>query len=408
MLIHTYLRFLLVFLLLCSSSLVDAHSRSQSFSRWSIDNNRLDFTFTVSAREITRLPQVEGNHSSLQALLDNHLRRSISVSINEKACVFKQPLTFLEPGKGLLRAEGSFLCDQTEIKGEDELKITNHSFFTVAPSHIHYARIGALNEMPADFVLSNARREAKLNLLGDSVEVSNSFLTYLALGVEHILLGADHLIFVLTLLLVSRGWRGVIWLISGFTLGHSLTLGLAATGVLIPNVPVIEALIGFTIALVALEAYLLRQPGYNGVLGIWAAALLVMIIASLMGTLSLSSLALAGLLLFSFAYLRLSQQLTVNFHLHLVMTGFFGLIHGFGFANVLLEIGLPEEQTLLALLAFNLGVEAGQLAFLGAVLLCVLLCRKVRVEIHQPFATATASLLCGIGIYWFVERALSI
>lgn len=408
MLSQTFLRLLLGCLLLCSTSLVDAHSRSQSFSRWLIDNNRLDFTFTVSSREITRLPQVEGNHSSLQALLDSHLQRTVTVSVNGKTCELSQSLTFLEPGEGLLRAEGVFLCELSEIEETDKLTITNHSFFSVAPSHIHYARIGPLNEIPADFVLSNSRRELTLNLQGGSVEASSSVLSYLALGVEHILLGPDHLIFVLTLLLVSRGWRGILWLISGFTLGHSLTLGLAATGILIPNVPVIEALIGFTIALVALEAFIQRQSDCRAVLGVLTAALLLMIMASLMGALSLSALVLCGLLLFSYAYLRLSQQLTVNFPLHLTMTGFFGLIHGFGFANVLLEIGLPQEQALLALFAFNLGVEVGQLAFLGVVLLSIVLGRRVKVGIWPSLVTTTASVLCGIGIYWFVERAISI
>ncbi len=399
------LQLLLGIFFVFSTGLADAHTRSQSFSRWLIDNNQLDFTFTVSAREITRLPQVEGNHSSLQALLDNHLQRSISVARNGVACKLQQPLTFLIPREGMVRAEGVFLCDPTGAE-EDQLMITNHGFFSVAPSHIHYARIGILDEMPADIVLSNANRQTSINLQGDIIETSSNFITYLNSGVEHILLGVDHLIFVLTLMLVSQGVRGIIWLISGFTLGHSLTLGLAATGVLIPNVPVIEALIGFTIALVALEAYLIRQSASVNLLGLLAFGFVSMIVISLFWPLQLSVLVMCGLLLFSYAYLRLIRQSAVTFPLHLSMTALFGLVHGFGFANVLIDIGLPEEQTLLALLAFNLGVEAGQVVFLGGVMLCVLLCSKLSKAVVQPILTVTSSVLCGVGIYWFIERAL--
>jgi hydrogenase/urease accessory protein HupE len=146
--------------------------------------------------------------------------------------------------------------------------------------------------------------------------------TYLALGVEHILLGIDHLLFVLALLLLVPNTRMLIWTITSFTLAHSVTLAVATMGwVNIPQKPV-EAVIALSILFVAMEIVHWKQ-GKPGITRRWP-----------------------WLVAFTF-----------------------GLLHGFGFAGALTEIGLPEHAIPLALLFFNLGVEAGQLMFIAAVLL---------------------------------------
>jgi hydrogenase/urease accessory protein HupE len=146
--------------------------------------------------------------------------------------------------------------------------------------------------------------------------------TYLALGVEHILLGIDHLLFVLALLLLVPNMRMLVWTITSFTLAHSVTLAAATMGwVHIPQKPV-EAVIALSILFVAMEIVHWRQ-GKPGITRRWP-----------------------WLVAFTF-----------------------GLLHGFGFAGALTEIGLPEHAIPLALLFFNLGVEAGQLLFIVTVLL---------------------------------------
>lgn len=146
--------------------------------------------------------------------------------------------------------------------------------------------------------------------------------TYLALGVEHILLGIDHLLFVLALLLLVPNTRMLVWTITSFTLAHSVTLAAATMGwVNIPQKPV-EAVIALSILFVAMEIVHWKQ-GHPGITRRWP-----------------------WLVAFTF-----------------------GLLHGFGFAGALTEIGLPEHAIPLALLFFNLGVEAGQLMFIAAVLL---------------------------------------
>jgi hydrogenase/urease accessory protein HupE len=147
------------------------------------------------------------------------------------------------------------------------------------------------------------------------------FETYLGLGVHHILLGADHLLFVLALLLIVRGWRRLALTITAFTLGHTLTLVAATLGAISPPGPPVEAAIAFSIVIAAAEAAHLRRGEPSPMARApWVVALA------------------------------------------------FGLLHGLGFAGALREIGLPENAVLPALLFFNVGVEVGQLLFVGGVL----------------------------------------
>ena len=144
---------------------------------------------------------------------------------------------------------------------------------------------------------------------------------YFELGVEHILTGADHLLFVLAMLIITQGLWRLVKTVTAFTVAHSITLGLAALGfVHVPQSPV-EAVIALSIVFVAAEIV----HGWQGREGIAAQA--------------------PWLIAFAF-----------------------GLLHGFGFAGALSEIGLPQGHIPLALLFFNLGVEAGQLLFIGGIL----------------------------------------
>lgn len=181
--------------------------------------------------------------------------------------------------------------------------------------------------------------------------------TYLLLGVEHILGGIDHLLFVLALMLLIREPLMLVKTITAFTLAHSITLAGAALGYFsLPQKPV-EAAIALSIAFVARE--LIRmQPGERRL-----------------------SLAYPWVVAFSF-----------------------GLLHGFGFAEALKEIGLPQGDVPLALVTFNLGVEAGQLLFVGAILL---LYAGVNAAVSWPLAkgrVATAYVIGTVATVWLLER----
>ncbi len=180
---------------------------------------------------------------------------------------------------------------------------------------------------------------------------------YLKLGVEHILRGIDHLSFVLALLIITQGTWRLVKTITAFTIAHSITLALAALGfVEVPQAPV-EAVIALSIVFVAAE--IIR--GCNGRGGLTARAPWIVAFA-------------------------------------------FGLLHGFGFAGALSEVGLPQGQIPVALLFFNLGVEAGQLLFIAAVLSAMALVRLLRRPLPRWIEWAPAYAIGTVAMFWVIQR----
>jgi hydrogenase/urease accessory protein HupE len=191
--------------------------------------------------------------------------------------------------------------------------------------------------------------------------------TYFVLGVEHILLGFDHLMFVLALLLLVRDLKRLVGAITAFTVAHSITLAGTTFGwVKLASAPV-EAVIALSIMFIAVEIMRVQRGE--------------------------TSLTASMPWLASFA---------------------FGLLHGFGFAGALREIGIPEDAAPLALLFFNLGVEAGQLAFIAAVLTVMFLWRRAApANLNTPqvgnLAWRLPVYVIGVtSAYWFVERTAGV
>lgn len=185
--------------------------------------------------------------------------------------------------------------------------------------------------------------------------------TYLVLGFEHILSGVDHLLFVLALLLLVGNLRRLIWTVTAFTLAHSLTLAGATLGLVNLPGPPIEAMIALSIMFVAAEIVHGRQ-GHPG--------------------------------------------LTEKFPWIVAFT--FGLLHGFGFAGALTEIGLPENSIPIALLFFNVGVELGQLFFVATVLVIIAAGKWLATRFDiKPWSWAWAVPPYAIGslsVFWIFQR----
>jgi hypothetical protein len=187
---------------------------------------------------------------------------------------------------------------------------------------------------------------------------------YLVLGVEHILIGIDHLLFVLgLLLLIGPNWR-LVKAITGFTVAHSITLALAALGYITFPSAAIEALVALSILFVAVELMPARRAA--------------------------GGLAQRRPWLIAFV---------------------FGLLHGMAFAGVLADIGLPPDAAPQALLLFNVGVEIGQLLFIGAVLALMAAGRWLWRARHWTTprwaALAPAYLIGSLSAYWLIERTLA-
>ena len=182
---------------------------------------------------------------------------------------------------------------------------------------------------------------------------------YLSHGIEHILFGFDHLLFVLGLILIVRNTRMLLLTVTGFTVAHSITLSLATLGVLHVPGPPVEACIALSILLLASEI-LRRQRGEPSLTATWPWAVA-----------------------FSF-----------------------GLLHGLGFASALIDIGLPQGDIPLALLTFNIGVEIGQLVFIGCVLGVLACATRITLPLAvERHALAVVTYAIGsVAAFWFIER----
>jgi hypothetical protein len=191
----------------------------------------------------------------------------------------------------------------------------------------------------------------------------------------------------------------VILAATGFTLGHTATLGLAAVGVLRPDAIAIEALIGFTIAFVALEA----GAHGGGRMREWSAPAAGVLTlggaASLLGLLSMAPLVWFGLAVFVYAYPRGFPRGAAWLAL------IFGLIHGCGFAGALSELDLPRHRLVASLFGFNLGVEVGQIVVIAIALAVGAIARRAPEAVRVQGPALVGAALLGLGVYWFVSRA---
>ena len=186
--------------------------------------------------------------------------------------------------------------------------------------------------------------------------------TYLVLGTEHILIGIDHLLFVLALLLLVGSVKRLIVTVTAFTVAHSITLGAATLGLVnVPQAPV-EAVIALSILFLAAEL------GHQA-----------------LGTASQRDIALEFPWIVAFV---------------------FGLLHGFGFAGALADVGLPAHALPMALLFFNVGVEFGQLLFVFGVLGAAWAWRRASLPIPRPWRAAVAYGLGSVAAFWVIERTV--
>ena len=389
-----------ILLLLCDNSF--AHTRSQSFSKWHINQDQVQLTISVLSREVTRLAADESIDVTLplEQIFINHLTGKLNLNSSEQACTLNAPLNALPSRNGYIRLESSFSCTPAS-----NLEISWQGMFDMVPSHLHYAHIVQVDGSSYELVISDARRTQSVYFNEGPKSLWETSTNYIELGIEHILIGLDHLTFLLALLLLCSSVRQVLILVTGFTLGHSLTLTLSVLGWLQPNTITIEALIGFSIALVVLEN--LQRQGMNKLMLPLLGVFSLLILAKMFSGFGLPSVSLVGLLIFSLAYLKLVKG-NDKASLQFMLTLAFGFIHGFGFAEVLREIGLPASQLGVALFSFNIGVEIGQIFVLCLIApLMYWINKKASAKFKALSFDACLALVFFMGCYWFISRSLS-
>lgn len=252
---------------------------------------------------------------------------------------------------GSMVTTSKILC-QNDVAG----RILGLENFDTAQSDV-LVRVAPISRAVQALRLTPAEPRATIKTHADRWQVAR---TYFVIGIDHIVFGYDHLLFVVVLVLLLSGFWTVFKAVTAFTIAHSLTLIGTMLGLVgLPRQPV-ESVIALSILFLAVET-VKRKPQAP----------------------------------------RLSERIPW------VVAFAFGLLHGFGFAGALKEIGLPESELPTALLTFNLGVEVGQLAIVGATIGVLGLLRHAIPAIEQTIIKVATYAIGIIASYWFIERTLA-
>ena len=194
--------------------------------------------------------------------------------------------------------------------------------------------------------------------------------SYFWMGIEHLLLGFDHILFVIGLVLLVRTPMNIVKVVTSFTIAHSLTLALATFGLVQLSQASIEAVIALSIVFLAVELLNVGQRRGH-------------------------------------ALTAVENNSSIMMRHPWAITFIFGLLHGFGFAGALTEIGLPQDAAVLALLLFNVGVEVGQLLIVSGMLVLLFVARYIHVGKYSMLEKFPAYGIGTMAVFWFLERSIN-
>jgi hypothetical protein len=385
--------------LLMLAAPLTAHTRSESYSTWTIAGPGAAGVYEVEAYRATQLMS-DADGGDLNRALARHLAETVTLTQAGKACAPASPRPLAAQG-GRLRVELRFRCAAPLETTAATLAIA--AFRAESPSHVHYAVVSGADGRRHESLITASVGD--LSVGGPAAEAPSDIPAFIRLGFDHVLSGADHLAFLLALALLAGTPGRAALAATGFTLGHSVTLALTALGLLHPDSAAIEAMIGFTVVYAAWEAMAERIGGApRAVLAAAVATALLPAAAALIGHPVPAWPVYAGLALFAVCMSRIEtggRRWTP-----VLLAAGFGLAHGAGFAGALIELDLSPERLWRALLGFNIGVELAQLAALGVIGGLVFALRRTPERVRGGALAATCAALAMIGSYWFVSRTL--
>src|SRR6202789_2153710 len=377
-----------------------AHVRSQAHSVWEINGRLVDVVVTIPDIEAKRLGS-DASPVTPERLRDYLTERTYAVA-DGKRCALVPPVEILSALAGFSKFDFTFKCDSAS-----NLQFPSGAFFDLVASHTNFAQVQ--NAATGEFteqLITNEHQTIDVTG-GEGSRLKNArFFEFIRLGMMHIFTGVDHMSFLLGLVLISRRLRDLVFVVTGFTIGHSLTLALAVTGVLRPHAEYIDALVALTIALIGAENIVVQTHKPKLVALTVGGSMACMALVQWLGFGGLPSLLLLGAGLFTANYLMISGRLRDAGRLRILITLVFGLIHGFGFAADLLELHFPPERLAELLVALNVGVEIGQLILVVGATLLVGMLAKYKLALPRPLVVDVASsFLVGLGVFWFVSRS---
>jgi hypothetical protein len=346
--------------LLVSPSLASAHPAPFSYLDLRISNDRIDGQLVIHIIDAAH----ELGIAQPEALLD----RRVAAGNEDRITAFVEQRLKLV-GDGALASSGAERMtfewgDVDTIPDRQAIKLA-FRIHTARPAtlrmhailfpydqfHQTFVNVYEDDQLRQQFVLA-ADNPDRTYYAGTTEGAIAVIKTFVPAGIHHILIGPDHILFLIGLLLLGGGWKALLKIVTAFTIGHSITLSLAALNVVTPPANIIEPAIALSIIFVGADN-LVRGGGRD---------------------------------------VRALIALT------------FGLVHGFGFANVLREFGLPREALGWSLFSFNVGVEIGQLCIVLLVASALALVRRRSEMVGMRVAYAGSLVVIAAGTYWFVQR----
>jgi len=332
-----------------------AHAVGISSGEYRLDGKVLYGDIGMAGREVARwLPAIDANHDGAidadeltagREAVARALAGGVTVETDGRSCPGLLDRTWALEAEGGVVFQVHYTCP--EVPGR--LTLAAPILDALAPGHRHMARVFRAGKAQVR-VLDRSHATWTLDDASPPASAARMAWSMLKLGVEHILTGADHLIFLLGLILVGGRLRSLVGVVTAFTLAHSITLALASLSVLTPSPRLVEPAIALSIAYVGVENFFVKDA---------------------------------------------NKRWRITFP--------FGLIHGFGFAGALREIALPRAQIPIALVSFNLGVEVGQFAVLAIALPAILAARRSR-WFGDFGVKATSAIIALVGAVLFIVR----
>jgi hypothetical protein len=341
------------------ATLAGAHDLNSSYSAIVVTPDSLQAVFTFDLSDLNKTFNVDADgdlNIERDELLGAMPRIYDYVDAHATVAINFSPAKMERRAGGFTQDDfGNIFINFTFVKKLDALpaEISLHvDFFEkFGAQHKNLAKIVA-GEQTQQAIFSAASPRQRF-VIGGKVSLFSQIGEFIKLGVEHIFLGYDHIMFLFALIVIGGRFVNLVKIVTAFTVAHSLTLILAALEVLQLPPRLIEAGIALSIAYVAAENFVIAQSDHR-----W------------------------------------------------VLTFIFGLVHGFGFANVLRDLGLPTTGLVPSLLAFNVGVEIGQLCIVAVLFPLTLWMAKQKFQRQVIFAFSSVILLFGLG--WFVERTFGL
>ncbi len=376
-----------------------AHNRSISYACWTLEGAKATVVLTLSRRDWTAIAD-----SEQLTTFQQYLPSAVGMFDTTGRCrIDETSFERRRAAAGQLRFAWQVRC--TEASGARQVR--SDLLFDQLPAHIQFVTVRTEPpEPPAEYLLTAAKRQVVMASAGPAQgSVWQSVKRYTGLGVEHILTGFDHIVFLLALVFVARSAKQVALAITGFTVGHSITLSLTVLGYTQPNVRAVEALIGLSILVVAAENTWLISHRQNRAIPrvttatIAATALLALCLGSELGR------SLLGVAVFTACSFALSARMSRPEILRWSLAVLFGLVHGFGFASALGQLGPWTDRLALSLFSFNAGVELGQLGIVLLVWPALVWLR--RRQLHVQTVQWGSAVAAALGVFWFVSRALA-